>query len=322
MRPYAGRVSRPSPLVVAPGADLDRIERADPAWRLAAAFLLSCRSENTRRAYARDIRDFYGWCELIGVGPLDVRRVHVDGYVTTLAAPQPRTGRPAAESTVARKLSALAGLYRYAVDEGVLAGSPVTRVGRPRVVEDSQTTGLDRDELRRLLAAAAADGPRSHALLLLLALNGLRIDEALSRDVEHLDTERGHHVLRLRRKGGRRATAPLAPSVHHAIARLLDGRDSGPLFATSTGGRMDEPAAWRLVRRLARAADLPQHSRINPHTLRHAFVTAALDAGVPLRDVQDAAGHADPRTTRRYDRSRYNLDRHATYAVTAFLADD
>jgi hypothetical protein len=47
-----------------------------------------------------------------------------------------------------------------------------------------------------------------------------------------------------------------------------------------------------------------------------------LRESVPLRDVQDAAGHADPRTTRRYDRSRRNLDRAATYAVTAFLAGD
>jgi integrase/recombinase XerD len=59
---------------------------------------------------------------------------------------------------------------------------------------------------------------------------------------------------------------------------------------------------------------------VTPHTLRHAFITAALDAGVPLRDVQDAASHADPRTTMRYDRARSSLDRHATYIVSAYLA--
>jgi hypothetical protein len=59
---------------------------------------------------------------------------------------------------------------------------------------------------------------------------------------------------------------------------------------------------------------------VSPHTLRHAFITAALDAGVPLRDVQEAASHADPRTTMRYDRARVSLDRHATYIVAAFVA--
>lgn len=77
-----------------------------------------------------------------------------------------------------------------------------------------------------------------------------------------------------------------------------------------------------MVRRLARDAGLDCVDRLSPHSLRHAFVTLALDAGVSLRDVQDAAGHADPRTTRRYDRARHNLDRAATYAVAAYLAQD
>jgi site-specific recombinase XerD len=59
---------------------------------------------------------------------------------------------------------------------------------------------------------------------------------------------------------------------------------------------------------------------INPHSLRHSFITAALDAGVPLRDVQIAARHADPRTTTLYDRARNNLDRHPSYIVAAFIA--
>jgi integrase len=82
---------------------------------------------------------------------------------------------------------------------------------------------------------------------------------------------------------------------------------------------MTEPSAWRLVRRLARRAGLPAADRLSPHSLRHSAITAALNAGVPFRDVQDFAGHADPRTTRRYDRSRNSLDRHATYALASRL---
>jgi integrase/recombinase XerD len=59
---------------------------------------------------------------------------------------------------------------------------------------------------------------------------------------------------------------------------------------------------------------------VTPHTLRHAFITASFDAGVPLRHVQEAASHADPRTTIRYDRARGSLDRHATYIVAAYIA--
>jgi integrase/recombinase XerD len=90
------------------------------------------------------------------------------------------------------------------------------------------------------------------------------------------------------------------------------------LLLTRTGRRLDRFGATRIVRRLAKRAGITK--RISPHSLRHSFITAALDAGVPLRDVQIAAGHADPRTTTRYDRARENLDRHASYIVTAFVA--
>jgi site-specific recombinase XerD len=81
---------------------------------------------------------------------------------------------------------------------------------------------------------------------------------------------------------------------------------------------MNRHAATRIVRRLARRAGMTKD--ISPHSLRHSFITAASDAGVPLRDVQIAAHHADPRTTTRSDRARNNLDRHASYIVTAFIA--
>ena len=81
---------------------------------------------------------------------------------------------------------------------------------------------------------------------------------------------------------------------------------------------MDRYAADRTVKRLARRAGVTK--RISPHSLRHSFITAALDAGVPLRDVQEAASHSDPSTTIRYDRGHGSLDRHATYIVATFLA--
>src|SRR5205814_4967208 len=97
-------------------------------------------------------------------------------------------------------------------------------------------------------------------------------------------------------------------------ARALDlyigERASGPIFVGAAGGRMDRYAADRTVKRLARRAGITK--RISPHSLRHLFITAALDAGVPSRDVHEAASHADPRTTMGYVRTRQSLDRHAT----------
>jgi integrase/recombinase XerD len=179
----------------------------------------------------------------------------------------------------------------------------MTRVRRPHVDDDSATVGLDRDELGRLLAAAEADGPRSTALISLLVYNGLRISEALSRDVEHFTYQTGHRVLRLTRKGGKRSTEALAPVTVHALESYLE-RTTGPLFLGRDGtGRLTRSAAWRLIRRLARSAGIPAADQLSPHSLRHSFATGLLGAGVPLQDVQDAMGHADPRTTRAYDGS-------------------
>ena len=90
------------------------------------------------------------------------------------------------------------------------------------------------------------------------------------------------------------------------------------MFLAADGRGLDRHGAGRTVRKVARRARIGK--AVTPHTLRHAFITAALDAGVPLRDVQEAASHADPRTTMRYDRARGSLDRHATYIVAAYVA--
>jgi len=92
-------------------------------------------------------------------------------------------------------------------------------------------------------------------------------------------------------------------------------RTEGPIFIAGNGQRLDRHNAGRIVRRAAHRAGIKP---VGPHTLRHAFNTAALDAGVSLRDVQETASHADPRTTMRYDRARGSLDRHATYIVAAY----
>src|SRR5258708_17316585 len=125
-------------------------------------------------------------------------------------------------------------------------------------------------------------------------------------------------MLAITRKAGKKAVIPLVPRTARAIDLAVGERCEGPIFATPAGQRLDRHGAGRIVRRVARRAGLAKE--IGPHTLRRGVITPALDAGVPLRDVQEAASHADPRTTIRYDRARVSLDRHATYIVAACVA--
>jgi integrase len=143
------------------------------------------------------------------------------------------------------------------------------------------------------------------------------VSEATGADIEHLGLERGHRTLVITRKGGKVVTISLAPHTARAIDLATGERTEGPLFLAKGGRRLDRHGAARIVRRVTRRAGITKN--VSPHTLRHAF-TAALDAGVPLRDVQEAASHADPRTTMRYDRARTSLDRHATYIVATYVA--
>ena len=92
--------------------------------------------------------------------------------------------------------------------------------------------------------------------------------------------------------------------------------------AAAGSGRLRQGHLWDLVRRLARTAGIGAWERLSPHSLRHSAITFALDAGASLRDVQDYAGHKDPRTTRRHDHSRDSLDRNAAYTVAAFWRDN
>lgn len=295
-------------LVPQSGATLERLTEPD---QIAGAWLLGY-SGNTRAAYRRDLAAWAGWLREQGVHPWQAQRVHVEAYARALE----EAGR--ARSTISRRLSALASFYQYALDEELITRSPVEHVRRPRVSDESTTLGLDRDELARLLDHLEATDARAYAFCCLLALNGLRVTETLRIDVEHLADLRGHRVVSITRKGEKPATVPLAPRTAAAIDAYIGGRERGPVFVTDSGQRLDRRAAARIVARVAREAGISKP--ISPHSLRHTFVTLALDAGAQLRDVQDAAGHADPRTTRRYDRARQSLDRNPTYAVASYVA--
>jgi integrase len=115
-----------------------------------------------------------------------------------------------------------------------------------------------------------------------LALNGLRISEALGADIEHLGMERGHRTLTITRKECKIVTIPLAPRTARAMDLCVGERDEGPMFLSwNANRRLDRHAATRIGRRLAKAAGIERP--VTPHSLRHSFITAALDAGVAFR---------------------------------------
>jgi integrase len=224
--------------------------------------------------------------------------------------------RGLAASTIDRRLSTVCGYYRFAHIDGRIPANPAQYVRRPKV-EPTEQHAMDRGELGRFLFTAEHYDRPHAALAVLLGLNGLRVTEACTTNIENLAFERGHRTLRIVGKGSKPAVIPLVPRTARTIDLAIGERHEGPILLRRDGQRLDRRTAHRWVRSIGKRAGL---GHVHPHMLRAAFIMADLGAGVPLRDVQLAARHADPRTTTIYDRRRQNFDRHAAYVVVAFVA--
>jgi site-specific recombinase XerD len=218
------------------------------AERLALAGFLAAYSGLTRQAYELDLRQFLSWCQQHQLRLFQARRADIECFARDLEA------RGRARATVTRRLCTIAGFYPYAVEEELLEHSPAAHVRRPRLDYESHAIGLGRNELGAMLVAAGLGPPAEHALISLLALNGLRVSEATGANVEALGVERGHRTLVITRKGGKVVTIPLAPRTARAIDLAVGERCEGPIFVAADGRRLDRHGAARIVRRIARRA--------------------------------------------------------------------
>ena len=292
------------------GLDQVLVVRDVDEAELAAVAFLARYNGRTLEAYRHDLRYFFAWAQSVGLEMLAARRPHIELFRHHMEQ------RGLAASTIDRRLATVCGLYRFAHIDGRIASNPAQYVRRPKV-HPRPGHGMDRTELGRFLFTAEHFRHQRAALAVLLGLNGLRVSEACDADIGDLGFDREHRTLRILGKGSKPAVIPLVPRTARTVDLAIGERREGPILLRHDGQRLDRRTAHRWVKAIGKRAG---HGHVHPHMLRGAFIMAALDAGVPLRDVQLAARHADPRTTTIYDRRRENSDRHAAYVVVAFVA--
>ena len=290
-------------------APLEQPTRPDEAELAAVAFLARYRGR-TLDAYGHDLRGLFQWAADRSIAVLEATRAHLELYRTSME------DRGLAASTIGPAPVHRLRVLPLAHIDGRIASNPAQYVRRP-TVHPTERRGLDRGELGRFLFTAERFDHAHAALAVLLGLNGLRVSEACGANIEDMAFERGHRVVRIIGKGHKPALIPLVPRTGRTIDLAVGERREGPVLLRHDGERLDRRTAYRWVRSIGKRAEL---GLVHPHMLRAAFIMAALDAGVPLREVQVAARHADPRTTTVYDRRRQDLDRHAAYVVVAFVA--
>ncbi len=292
-------------------AELVATHTADALLTLGLAGWLGTMSPHTARAYQVDLRQFTGWLAAQQISPDRVTPGVVTGWLSQLEA----AGRSVA--TRRRKLAAVLSFYRYAAAEGFALTPPVPHQVPKLHRDDADTGALDNHQGRQVWEATA-DEPRTRALVAVLLLCGLRINEALTLHTTDLDTQQGAAVLRVTGKGAKPRTAVLPAPAVVAIHDWLEhrGDSPGPLFATRTGAALDPRAAHRLIGRIGDHAGIP---RLHPHTLRHTFATSAVNAGADVLKVATALGHASPSTTMRYVRGRDVIAGSPVHAVAAAI---
>ena len=287
--------------------------------RATAMWLVSGRRESphTRVAYVRDVSWWVSWCAARGCVPAAATTSAADLYIAALK----ESGL--ARASIGRRIAAVSSWYTYLVREQCAAINPFEGAERPRLdTHASRTRGLSREQVTAVLRHAAGhESARTYALLWLMFATAGRIGSILDARIEQLSQDRGHQVLDLAVKGGQVKRFAIPPAALAALQRYLEERghpQKGPIFVSRTGRRLAQSYAWKLVNRVAGAAGVTH--AISPHSFRHSAITIALGDGRPLHVVQDFAGHADPRTTRRYDRARDSLDRSPAYELAAMVS--
>lgn len=283
------------------------------------------RSRHTIDGYRRDLAAYTAFLDAQGITDLAaVTRGDVESFVRSLRgrrAADTEASEPLAPTSVARVLSAVRGLHRFAVEEGLAATDPSVDV-RPPKAPQRLPKAISIDEVAALLEATGGEDPvrlRDRALLELLYGTGARVSEAVDLDVDDAMAALEIGLVRLTGKGDKQRIVPLGSYARAALdAYLVRGRPalaegrrpssrstrSGAsatpaLFLGTRGARLSRQNAWLILRGAAERAGLDA-PHLSPHTLRHSFATHLLAGGADVRVVQELLGHASVATTQIY----------------------
>ncbi len=264
-------------------------------------------SATTRSSYRQDLLLFEAFLIKQQIRSLaHVQQSHIREFLQSI-----RLHRSPA--TVARKLSALRGLFKFLEGQRTIPRSPTAFIETPRLWRRLPQT-LNLQEVEQLLGSVSDEGlgVRDTAILELLYGTGLRVSELVALDLSQCNFDAG--FLRCIGKGNKERIVPIGRQANQALARYLmierpqlmvRHPDVQALFVNRRGARLTRQRIWQLIKRYA-AAGLISKS-IGPHTLRHSFATHLLERGADLRIVQELLGHANVSTTQRYthvDRAR------------------
>lgn len=284
-------------------------------------------SDNTRFAYATDVRVFIEWlrdkhgieADDASVNLFGITRPMIAEYANYMRETTGRYGKPLSKPTRARRLSTLSAMYREFASNDYVPFNPVQDLKRPKVDADGKTPARTVEEILKMTAAARGDH-RATVLLLLLFTSALRVTELCQAMTEKLAYADGEHVIIVKTKGDKSRTVVLAASVHAALETYLAGRTSGPLLLGDNGKALQRYHVPVILHRLAEKAGLRHPEAVTPHVLRTTVASMLINAGHPVQRVQYLLGHDHLATTQKYHRRTRGLQENVAL-VAALVAE-
>jgi len=201
--------------------------------------------------------------------------------------------------------ASLRAFFRYAEPKGWCAPGLADAIMTPRVYRQAlMPSGPSWDVVQKLLKSTEGSRPvdiRDRAILLLLAVYGLRSEEVQRLQLEDVDWERNRITI-VRPKPRTIRQFPLAATVGDAILRYLTDvrrhRPSRHVFLTVRApyGPLSRSALWKAVHDRLRPFQLSLRHQ-GPHALRHACATHLLEEGLSMKAIGDHLGHRNPNST-------------------------
>lgn len=270
--------------------------------QVARGFIASRGASGTRGLYTSDLDRWVAYCEDHGVDITKPAPAQAAGFRDALKATQ----KPL---TVRRTLSALSRIYRAALNHHPRAAEwnpfDPDALARPPASDFSKTEVLSEEEIAAIMRVAESDaqhGLRDVAILRLLYDSGLRISAVCTLLREKVLSRPGGGALRVSTKNKDEVDVELTTESAEALNRWLSAAPpSKYVFPSSRDRKMpvSRRVIWKRLKDYGTAAGVPN---IHPHRFRATYITEALDAGIPLHEVQAAVHHATPAMTLRYDR--------------------
>ena len=288
-------------------------------------FLYNYTSPNTRRAYLKELKRFYGFLKtrFNQISEFEVEHAHLVAYKDDLITGSGERAEKFSQNTINRTFACLFAFYEYLQDQGIVTTNPVQRIKRFKIPKEVKTVDLSNEQVERLLEIIPLEtgtGKLHKAVMTLLFTTGMRQSELADLKFKNLDYENEFLVVRYFAKGSKEMVTPLNQRAIDSIGTYLKWcADSGysmnqddyifrPTINPKSGDlnkRLDGTSLNYMIKKYASLIGIK--GNVTVHSARSTVIGMLLEKGHSIDKVADFVGHKDIATTKAYNKRKQKI---------------